>query len=164
MKRIAKSVILLFAAVFVVTSCSKAQGNRDNTNHEVVTPKKEGNKKMNVVHLTTAEFMKRVADVSTNATEWKFLGDKPAIVDFYATWCGPCKQMSPVLEEVANEYEGQIDVYKVDVDKEPELSQIFGIRSVPTLLFAPKDGKPQMMSGALGYQDFKKVIGDVFKK
>ncbi|MDY6206677.1 MAG: thioredoxin [Prevotella sp.] len=164
MKRNNKTFVALLAIALMVSSCGNAQGNKNESNKQEVTQEKKGSKKMNVIHLTKSEFMKRVANLDNPAAGWKFLGDKPAIVDFYATWCGPCKQMSPILDEIAQEYEGKIDVYKVDVDKEPELSQIFNIRSVPTLLFAPKEGKPQIMAGALSYQDFKKVIAEVLIK
>lgn len=101
---------------------------------------------MAVKHLTRAEFDTLVAD--TKNPEWKFLGDKPCIVDFFATWCGPCKALGPVLDAVADKFAGQIDVYKVDVDQENELAAMFQIRSVPTLIFVPKTGQPKMAAGA----------------
>lgn len=97
-----------------------------------------------VINLTQAEFLKKVADYKKNPNEWIYLGSVPAIVDFYADWCGPCKQIAPVLEQLAKDYKGKIVIYKVNTDKEQELARTFGIRSIPSLLFVPKDGKPQM--------------------
>ena len=116
---------------------------------------------MKPIELNKAEFLKRVANYETNPTEWKYLGDKPAIIDFYATWCGPCKRLSPMLEELQAEYGDQIVIYKVDVDKEQELAAVFGIRAMPTMLFIPMNGKPQMAQGAMGKEDFKRIIDSV---
>ena len=89
-----------------------------------------------------------------------FAGDKPAIVDFYATWCGPCRQVAPILEELAKEYDGKIVIYKIDTDKEQGLAAAFGIRSVPTILFIPQQGKPQVAQGALPKEELKKAIDE----
>ena len=91
---------------------------------------------MSAVHLTKADFLTRVANYEANPNEWKFLGERPALIDFYATWCGPCKMLSPVLDELADEYAGQVDIYKVNVDEEEELAALFGIRSVPSSVCA----------------------------
>lgn len=116
---------------------------------------------MKARNLTKAEFISNVADFENNPTEWKFLGSRPAIIDFYATWCGPCKMLAPVLDEIAVEYADKIDVYKVNVEEEEELAAIFGIRSVPSLLFVPMDGAPQMAQGALPKNALKDAIGSV---
>lgn len=108
--------------------------------------------------LDKAGFLKKVMDYESNSTEWKYLGDKPAIIDFYATWCGPCRQLAPVLDELAKEYASQIYIYKVDTDKEKELAAAFGIRSIPSLLFIPMKGKPQMGQGALPKSMLKEAI------
>lgn len=89
-----------------------------------------------------------------------FAGDKPAIVDFYATWCGPCRQVAPILEELAKEYDGKIVIYKIDTDKEQGLAAAFGIRSIPTILFIPQQGKPQVAQGALPKEELKKAIDE----
>ncbi len=102
---------------------------------------------MQVIHLDRSGFLSKIYDYVENPNEWKFKGDKPAVVDFYATWCGPCKALGPVFEDLAKEYEGRVDFYKVDIDKEMELAQAFGIRSVPTLLLIPSDGMPSMSAG-----------------
>jgi thioredoxin 1 len=116
-----------------------------------------------VVHLTTQEFKDKVFNYEASK-EWKYAGTLPAIIDFYADWCGPCKIVAPVLEDLAREYSGQIVVYKVDTENEQELAAVFGIQSIPTLLFIPRDGQPQAAMGALPKQTFKKVIEDVLLK
>ncbi len=116
-----------------------------------------------VVHITKADFLKKVYDFEKNPDEWKYLGSQPAIVDFYADWCGPCRQLSPVLDELAKEYSGELTIYKVNVDNERGLATFFGIRSIPTLLFIPMKGKPQRSLGALSKTELKGIIKDVLK-
>ena len=111
-------------------------------------------------HLTKQTFFDKVFNYEQNK-EWKFEGDKPCIIDFYADWCQPCKMVAPILEELSKEYDGQIDIYKVDTEAEQELAAAFGIRSIPSLLFIPKDAQPQMAMGALPKETFKQVINDV---
>ncbi len=117
---------------------------------------------MALEHLTKETFKKKVFNFEENK-EWKFEGDKPAVIDFYADWCGPCKMVAPILEELAEEYDGKIDIYKVDTEAERELSGAFGIQSIPSLLFVPVDGQPSMAKGALPKDSFKQAISDVFK-
>lgn len=109
------------------------------------------------IKLTTEDFKKNIFDYSTNK-EWKYEGKLPAIIDFYADWCGPCKMVAPLLEELSKEYEGRIMIYKVDTDKEEELSAVFNIRSIPTFLFIPMTGPPVMQPGAFPKSLFEKVI------
>ena len=111
---------------------------------------------MAIIHLNMAGFLRSVADIGNK--EWKFLGVRPALIDFYAPWCGPCKMLSPVLEELSDEFEGKVDIYKVNVDEEEELSAAFGIRSVPTLIFVPMNGAPQMSAGAPPKPQLKEAI------
>jgi thioredoxin 1 len=120
------------------------------------------NKKENMAeHLTKTSFLEKVFNYEQNK-EWKYTGDKPCIIDFYADWCAPCKMVAPVLEELAKEYEGKLYVYKVDTEAEQELASIFGIRSIPSLLFVPMDGQPQMAMGALPKDVFEKAFKDIF--
>ena len=113
-------------------------------------------------HLTKETFQKKVFNYEASK-DWKFEGDKPCIIDFYADWCGPCKQVAPVLEELAKEYEGKVDIYKIDTEDQQELAAAFGIRSIPSILFCPKDDKPQMSMGALPRESFVSAIKDVLK-
>ncbi len=112
--------------------------------------------------LTKQTFLEKVFNFEENK-DWKFEGDKPAIVDFWADWCGPCKVVGPVLEELSEEYKDQLNIYKVNTEQEQELAAAFGIQSIPSLLFIPVDDKPQMAAGALPKESFKKIINDVLK-
>lgn len=113
-----------------------------------------------VQYLTTADFKAKVFDYTTQQ-QWQYKGDKPCIIDFYTTWCGPCKRLAPVMEELAKEYAGKIIIYKVDTEKERELAAAFGIRSIPTLLFCPMTGSPQVAQGALPKEALQGAIEDV---
>jgi len=117
---------------------------------------------MALEHLTKESFKSKVFDYE-NSKEWKFEGSKPAVIDFYADWCGPCKMVAPILEELATEYDGKIDIYKVDTEAERELSAVFGIQSIPSLLFVPMEGQPAMAKGALPKETFKQAFSDVLK-
>ena len=116
--------------------------------------------KIKPIELTSAAFLEKVFNYKENVKEWEYEGDKPAIVDFYATWCGPCRKTAPILDDLADEYGDEIYVYKVDVDKEPELAKVFGIQSIPTFLFIPRHGNPQIAQGALPKETFKKAIDE----
>lgn len=113
-------------------------------------------------HLTKETFKEKIFNFEDNK-DWKFEGDKPAIIDFYADWCGPCKMVAPILEELSTEYDGKVDIYKVDTEDQQELAGMFGVSSIPSILFIPMDEKPQMSAGALPKDTFKNVIKDVLK-
>ena len=124
---------------------------------------KKGNK-MKTIELTKSDFLKKIVNYEKNPEEWIYLGDKPAIIDFYASWCGPCKMVAPILEELAAEYEGEIYVYKGNTEQEQELAALFNIRSIPSFLFIPMNDKPQMAMGAMPKSSFKEAIDGVLLK
>lgn len=128
-----KRIILLLSA-FISMSCSLSC-SAQNESH--------------VKYLTTADFLQNVHNYKENPETWNYKGKTPCIIDFYADWCGPCKMLAPVMEELAAKYEGKVIFYKANVDKEKELSAAFGIQSIPTLLFVPLDGQPAMNAGVL---------------
>ena len=112
---------------------------------------------MATTYLTKEDFINKIFDYNNNE-EWAYKGKLPAIIDFYADWCGPCKSVAPILEQLSEEYAGKIEIYKIDTDKESELSQLFSIQSIPTFLFIPVNGVPVVQRGALPKNTFKQVI------
>ncbi len=112
---------------------------------------------MPTIQLTTQDFKDKIFDYEASEA-WQFKGSKPAIIDFYADWCGPCKAVAPVLEELSETYKDQVDIYKLDTDAEQELSALFGIQSIPTFLFIPMEGAPMMQKGAIPKNAFTQVI------
>ncbi len=115
---------------------------------------------MKLEHLTNETFKQKIFNFEANK-EWKFEGDTPAIIDFYADWCQPCKVIAPILEELKEEYGEKLDIFKVNTEEQRELSSVFGIQSIPSLLFVPKEGQPQMAMGALPKETFKQAISEV---
>lgn len=141
--------MMVLVLVTALTGCkAKAGENATSTENKTETTT-TNNKQMGTIYLTKETFMEKVANFEANPKEWKYLGDKPCIIDFYADWCGPCKAVAPILEELAKTYDGQIYVYKINTDEQQELASAFGIRSIPSLLFVPMNDKPQMSVGAL---------------
>ena len=150
-----KVLYAIIGCVFLFTSTF---GQKTTSASQTSTNKK------GTINLTKEEFIKKIIDYENNPKEWVYLGDKPCIVDFYASWCGPCKKISPILEELAEEYKGQIHIYKVDTEQEKELSDFFGIQSIPTLMFCPMNKAPQISVGGISKADLKKAIDEVLLK
>lgn len=148
MKR--KNIVLCALIVLISTACAFGENNKTKKETEMKT-----------IELNKEQFLEKVVNYEVNPTEWKYLGDKPALIDFYASWCGPCKMVAPILEELAAEYEGKIVIYKINTEVERELAAAFGIRSIPTFIFAPKEGSPQVAQGAMSKADFKKLIDQI---
>ncbi|MBE6189237.1 MAG: thioredoxin [Rikenellaceae bacterium] len=118
---------------------------------------------MATINLTKGGFVRRVADIDAMATDWKFLGDKPAMIDFYASWCGPCQRLLPIVESLADEFEGKVDIYKVNVDQEEELAAAFNVRTIPTLIFIPLSGKPEREVGAKSESELRERLNNLLK-
>lgn len=118
---------------------------------------------MATINLTKGGFISRIADLENINKEWKFLGNKPALIDFYASWCGPCRALSPILEELSEEFAGRIDIYKVNVDEQEALAEAFGIRSIPTLYFIPMHGSPQRAMGAMTKEQLRERLNGLLK-
>ena len=113
-------------------------------------------------NLTKETFLEKVFNFEENK-DWKFEGKRPALIDFYADWCGPCKMIAPILEQLSEEYGDKLDIYKIDTEAEQELAAAFGIRSFPSMLFCPAEGQPQMANGALPKPELERIIADVLK-
>lgn len=156
-----KTLIVLMVLITALTSCKAKAGESTVSTENKAKQTTSNNKQMGAIHLTKATFMEKVANFEANPKEWKYLGDKPCIIDFYADWCGPCKAVAPILEELAKTYDGQIYVYKINTDEEQELAGAFGIRSIPSLLFVPMNDKPQMSVGALPKAQMVEAINTI---
>lgn len=162
----ANFLVAAVALVSILASCNnagqKTGSNSDGTNLTKTKNSMTTSKK--TIQLTRADFLTKVANFEENPDKWVYLGDKPCIIDFYADWCGPCKMVAPILEELASEYDGEIYIYKVDTEAEQQLAAEFGIRSIPSLLFVPMGEAPQMAQGALPKDAFKQAINEVLLK
>ena len=145
MKKILASLIVFFS---LVTTLSAQTQKEEST----------------VIQMNKQMFLDKVFDYTTGATEWKYLSEKPCVIDFYATWCGPCRMVAPILKDLAKEYGDKIVIYKVDTDKEKELSMAMGIQSLPTIVFIPQTGQPQVIVGAADKATFKRAIDEVLLK
>jgi thioredoxin len=151
------TIIFLYILISLI-ACSNTHGDKNPANESVpVEDKNDGQ----VIKLTSESFKKLVWNYEKYPKDWKYNGDLPCLVDFYADWCRPCRMVAPIMEELAKEYKGKIRIYKVNTDEQRELSGIFNIRSIPTMLFVPKSGQPQMSSGALSKEDYVKVINRI---
>jgi thioredoxin len=165
MKNIA--LILLLAAAPFFISCSDTIGsekNKGSNNEMVVSGDDNTQSEAKPVFLTYDAFLKNVWNFEKNPQQWVYEGDVPCVIDFYADWCGPCKRVAPIMDELAKEFDGKLKVYKINVDKERKLASVFQVRSIPSVLFVPKEGKPMMQVGAMQRDDYFKVVKEQLLK
>lgn len=156
-----KIILFSFIGLTAILFSSCKNSGKTEEKSEVTTQNAQENGVISTpIALSTTDFKVKVIDYEANPNVWNYLGDKPAIIDFWASWCAPCRAVAPVLEELAKEYAGQIYVYKVDVDKEQALAAAFGIQSIPTLVFVPMNGNPKAEMGAIPKEAFKKHIDE----
>lgn len=163
-----KVVFILAIAVISLQSCNSSQA-KNNGNDKKETPTETVSATVatdaGTVKLNKEKFLAEVWDYQSSPQEWKYKGSKPALIDFYADWCGPCKIASPILEELSTEYAGKITIYKIDTQVEQELASVFGISGIPAFLYIPLDGKPSMTSGiARSKEDTKKMFQENIDK
>lgn len=154
--------ILALAAIFSLTtmSCnSNAAEKTPESNENISAPANPG-ENGKVIVLDEAAFKEKVWNYDANPQEWVFEGDLPAVVDFYADWCVPCKRVAPIMEKLAEEYDGKIQIYKVNTDHNRELSGVFGIKSIPAILFIPQKGQPAMQAGAMQEDQYRQIFED----
>lgn len=149
-----KSIFLTTLLSIAIFSSGCASKGSENNQTSEASVSNEGK----AIKINKQEFIQLVYNYEANPDEWVFEGDLPVIVDFYADWCAPCRIVAPILDELAKEYEGKIRIYKIDTDKEKDLARAFNIRSIPTMLFIPSEGRPQMSQGALPKETLKQVI------
>ena len=171
-----KKAILSFTAVSILFfSCSNGSASsldqsrdmkKETAGMSSTSMEVENEDPGKTIKLTKKDFLEKVMNYEKNQTEWVYEGSKPALIDFYADWCGPCRQAAPILEELAKEYQGQIYIYKVDTQTERELAAVFGIQSLPSFLFVPSEGRPTMSNGIAQTPEatkemFKQLIDEI---
>ncbi len=156
------SLILVVFFTLVSMSCSNAIGNQNSATvqGDDKTTSNVDDQDAKPEFLTYETFLKKVWNFEKNPQQWVYEGDEPCVIDFYADWCRPCKMVAPIMEDLAKQYEGKVKIYKINVDKEKQLASIFQIRSIPAVLFSPKEGKPMMQVGALPKDAYIKIINE----
>jgi len=156
------SLIFVLAISFSLMGCENIQGNQAG-NQPVIENNIDGTETPEDAapeYLTYDSFKEKVWDFEKNPQEWVYEGDIPCVIDFYADWCKPCKMVAPIMEDLAKKYDGKVKVYKIDTDKEKKLAGVFGVSSIPSVLFSPMKGRPVMQTGALQKADYIKIIED----
>lgn len=157
--------VLAIAALLAAFGCNKAaKPEEGDSAADTAVTDSNNSGEGSVIQLTTADFLEKVVNYKDRTERvWNYRGDKPAVVDFYADWCGPCRMMAPLLKEAAGKYAGQVYIYKVDVDKENEVASSFGIQGIPTLMFIPVGRDPEIIVGAIGKEELFNKIDNILK-
>jgi len=159
------SILLLFFFTANLMACSSSEGSeKEHNNAKTEVSNGDNNSSTQPEHLTYDAFLKKVWNFEANPQEWIYEGDVPCVIDFYADWCGPCKRVAPIMDELAKKYAGKLKVYKINVDHEKQLASVFRVRSIPSVLFVPKNGKPQMQTGAMQKDAYFKVVSEQLLK
>ena len=154
------SFIILVLSVVMLASCKNAANTNDSSSKLANKFDNQGK----VMQTNKLNFLDVIMDYEKNPHSWVFKGEKPCVVDFYADWCKPCKMVAPIMEELAKEYEGKINIYKVNIDNEKELAQFFQIESIPAILFVPQNGNPSMQAGAMSKEQYKQLFENLISK
>jgi len=154
----------LFASLLLIISCGNAKSTPDSKATAGVSQPVSESENAKTVQMTKALFIANVFDFKKSPDNWMYKGARPCVIDFYADWCRPCKQVAPLMEGFAATYMGEVDIYKVNVDQERELAELFGIRSIPTVLFCPMEGKPQLSQGAMSKENYEQIINEFLLK
>lgn len=157
-------VLGLATLLIIGGSCNNQQESDKSSANEEVSIGFEGSQDIKPVYLTAETFRAKVWDYEKNPEEWIYEGDLPCIVDFYADWCKPCKRVAPIMDDLADVYDGKVLIYKVNTDEQRELATVFQVRSIPSILFAPMEGKPAMQPGALTKEDYIRIIDEFVLK
>lgn len=155
MKKISFIIALSFSLIFL--GCTNVNGNQEKSKKDgTQTETKTSDVKPE--QLTYNDFLKKVWNFEKNPTKWVYEGTEPCVIDFYATWCGPCKRLAPMMDEMAKTYNGKVKFYRIDVDQQPKLASVFRVQSIPAVLFTPKNGKPMMQVGLMPHDVYINII------
>lgn len=156
-------IVIIVLGIIAVASCgsNNKKTEEKSTNQTESAQKNDENSQKKPIHINRAEFLEKVYNFEKNPAKWVYNGDKPAIIDFYADWCSPCKRVAPILDELAVKYGDKLIIYKIDTDAEQQLAQEFGISAIPTMMFIPMSGQPQMSQGALSREQLEDAIKSV---
>ncbi len=150
-----KKILYSLVLVLIFTACGNSSSDSKNVSDL---------DKKDLPHLTNETFKEKIWDYIASPQEWVFEGEKPVVIDFYADWCRPCQKIAPIMKELAEQYDGKIKVYKINVDEEKELTKLLDIKGIPAVLFIPKEGKPVMKSGALYQKAYHKLVNELLIK
>lgn len=157
-------ILMVLSAVLTSCKCSHKDDNKQEANSKITNSESTNNEASYVKVITYNDFVKKVWDIEANADEFVFKGDKPCVIDFYATWCGPCKMVAPILEKLAKEYDGKVDFYKVDCDKEMKLASILKVKNIPMVFFMKSDAQPESSVGAKDEEFFRSQINKMLSE
>lgn len=158
---IRKILILAVVGITLTTGCSNINGKQSSTEKPTTATTADKGK---VEFLTYDTFLQKVWHFENNPQTWVYVGELPAIIDFYADWCAPCRKIAPIMEKLAKQYDGRLKIYKIDVDKEQKLASVFQVRSIPSILFTPLKGQPMMQAGAMTEEQYVKIIEEQLLK